>query len=68
MPVHKGAGGIVLPGPDVKGIEGRESETIGGVEEMKELSHELRSALPGMRLVPIGGEDKKVSANPIVMP
>ena len=45
MPVHERALGILLPRPDVQGVERREPEAVGALEEVEELSHELRRAV-----------------------
>jgi hypothetical protein len=41
VPVHERAIRIVLPRPDMQRVERWESEAIGGVEQMKGLTHEL---------------------------
>src|SRR6476659_9154766 len=61
MPVHKCAVWIWLPRPYVKRVEGRQAETIGTLEIMEELPHELGCSLPGMGLVPLIGQYQKIS-------
>src|SRR5262249_42115533 len=61
MPVHEGSAGILLPGPDVESVEGRESEAVGSFEVVKDLSAELGSDA-GMLGVPRVGKGKGVGA------
>src|SRR4051812_42474724 len=61
VPVYECALGIFLPRPDVQRVEGREPETIGRLEVMEDLSHELRRN-SGMDRVPCLGVDEKVGA------
>src|SRR6516162_2486991 len=61
VPVDESALRILLPGPDMERVEGREAEAIRAVEQMKELSHELGRA--GMRLIPRIGENQVVGAD-----
>src|SRR5262249_22509077 len=42
VPVNERAGWVLLPGPDMQSVKGGKSEAIGTLEEMKELSHQLR--------------------------
>src|SRR5206468_1798068 len=51
---------IVLPRPDMQGIERRKTETIGCREQVKKLSHELRR--PRVLLIPIVCENQEVDA------
>ena len=61
MPVHERAVGIVLPRPDVQGVERRETEAVGRVEEMKRLSHELLAGDEWF-LFHVAGENQIVGA------
>src|SRR5262249_51798315 len=62
VPVHKGAIGIVLPGPDMQGIERRQPKTVGALKIMKELTHELGRAIRVL-LTPHVGKNEIVSAD-----
>ena len=61
MPVDERAARILLPGPDVERIEGRQAESIGTLEQVKELTHQLRR----LRVsgIPRIGEDQIVRAD-----
>ena len=61
VPVYECAVGIVLPSPDMQGIERRKPEAVGGREQMKELSHEFRR--PYLLLVPRSLEKQIVGAS-----
>src|SRR5262249_28283857 len=61
VPVHERAVGIVLPGPDMQGIEGREPEAIGAFPVMKELSHEFWRTF--MLRIPRIGHKQKIGAD-----
>src|ERR1700712_2372586 len=61
MPVYECAIRIFLPRPDMQRIEGLQTEAIGSLEVMKDLSHELRGRARMLR-IPRFGEDKIVGA------
>src|SRR5687767_14340628 len=61
MPVHEHAGGVLLPRPDMQRIESRQAEAVRALEQMQELSHELRRA--DAFLVPGVSEHQEISAD-----
>ena len=63
MPIDERAIWIWLPRPNVQGVERRETKAIGTFEVVIKLAHELRRTLPRMGLVPLIGQDQKISAN-----
>src|SRR5688500_6951828 len=62
VPVHECAGGTFLPCPDVQRVERGQPEAVGGLEQVKELSHQLRCRVR-MRGVPDVLEYQKIRAN-----
>src|SRR5205807_1987750 len=61
VPVHERAAGVFLPRPYMQRVERRQPEAIGTLEQVKELSHQLRR--PGMLGVPGVGENEIVGAD-----
>src|SRR5262249_37315094 len=62
VPVNERTGWVLLPGPDMQSVKGGKSETIGTLDEMKELSHQLRRTggccIPSIREHEIVGADQ----------
>src|SRR5215471_498236 len=54
VPVDKRAVRVVLPTPDMQGVEGGQSEAVRSFKKMEELPHELRRFLVGF--VPLLGD------------
>src|SRR5262249_49024988 len=62
MPVHKCSVRVLLPRPNMQGIERRETETIRALEIMEKLSLEL-GRLSWMSFIPRIGKKKVVGAD-----
>lgn len=67
MPVRECSGRILFPCPDVQGIERIKPEAVRLIEEMEELSHELRR-ITGIVFVPGGGVKQEVCADQLEFP
>src|SRR5262245_37050256 len=61
VPIDERAARVLLPGPDVQRIERRQSKSIGTLEQVKELAHQLRRL--SVRGVPRISEDQIVRAD-----
>ena len=61
VPVDERTVRIVLPCPDVQRVKGRQTETIGRIKQMEQLSHQLRRC--GILCVPRVRDQQIVSAN-----
>src|SRR5687768_13904002 len=61
IPVCERPKGIVLPRPYVKRVERRQPEAIGALEQVKQLTSELRGP-PRVLRIPVGGQDQIVYA------
>jgi hypothetical protein len=64
VPVHERAIGVLLPRPDMQSVERREPETIGALEQVKKLSHELWRIR--MRFIPRIGEQHIIGADQVL--
>ena len=62
MPVYERTVGVLLPCPNVQRIKRRQSKTVRGVEQVKQLAHQFWR-IPWMVLVPHIGEDEEVGSN-----